>query len=91
MKIFGGDKVTAVYNALKADENMPIQFKPISKAVESAQKKVESRNFSIRKHVLSYDDVMNTQREIIYKQRREVLDGEDVTESIKNMIKEACA
>ena len=91
MKIFGGDKVTAVYNALKADENMPIQFKPISKAVESAQKKVESRNFSIRKHVLSYDDVMNTQREIIYEQRREVLDGEDVTESIKNMIKEACA
>ena len=91
MKIFGGDKVTAVYNALKADENMPIQFKPISKAVESAQKKVESRNFSIRKHVLSYDDVMNTQREIIYKQRREVLDGEDVTESIKNMIREACA
>ena len=91
MKIFGGDKVTAVYNALKADENMPIQFKPISKAVESAQKKVESRNFSIRKHVLSYDDVMNTQREIIYKQRREVLDGEDVKESIKNMIREACA
>ena len=91
MKIFGGDKVTAVYNALKADENMPIQFKPISKAVESAQKKVESRNFSIRKHVLSYDDVMNTQREIIYRQRREVLDGEDVTESVKNMIREACA
>ena len=91
MKIFGGDKVTAVYNALKADENMPIQFKPISKAVESAQKKVESRNFSIRKHVLSYDDVMNTQREIIYGQRREVLDGEDVTESVKNMIKDACA
>ena len=91
MKIFGGDKVTAVYNALKADENMPIQFKPISKAVESAQKKVESRNFSIRKHVLSYDDVMNTQREIIYRQRREVLDGEDVTESVKNMIREASA
>ena len=65
MKIFGGDKVTAVYNALKADENMPIQFKPISKAVESAQKKVESRNFSIRKHVLSYDDVMNTQRDYL--------------------------
>ena len=88
MKIFGGDKVTAVYNALGADENMPIQFKPISKAVESAQKKVESRNFSIRKHVLSYDDVMNTQREIIYGQRREVLDGEDVSDSIENMINE---
>ncbi len=90
MKIFGGDRVTAVYNALGADESMPIQFKPISKAVESAQKKVESRNFSIRKHVLSYDDVMNTQREIIYGQRREVLNGEDVTESIKHMITEAC-
>ena len=90
MKLFGGDTVTKVYNALGADENMPIQFKPISKAVESAQKKVEGRNFSIRKHVLSYDDVMNTQREIIYSQRRKVLDGEDVTESIKSMIKEAC-
>ncbi len=90
MKIFGGDRVTAVYNALGADENMPIQFKPISKAVETAQKKVESRNFSIRKHVLSYDDVMNTQREIIYGQRREVLNGEDVTDSIKHMIEEAC-
>ena len=90
MKIFGGDKVTAVYNALGADENMPIQFKPISRAVESAQKKVESRNFSIRKHVLSYDDVMNTQREIIYGQRREVLNGEDVTESIENMINDSC-
>ena len=90
MKLFGGDKVTAVYNMVGADENMPIQFKPISKAVESAQKKVEGRNFSIRKHVLSYDDVMNTQREIIYSQRRQVLDGEDVTESVKNMILEAC-
>ena len=90
MKLFGGDTVTKVYNALGADENMPIQFKPISKAVETAQKKVESRNFSIRKHVLSYDDVMNTQREIIYSQRRQVLDGEDVSESIKSMIKEAC-
>ena len=90
MKLFGGDTVTKVYNALGADENMPIQFKPISKAVETAQKKVEGRNFSIRKHVLSYDDVMNTQREIIYSQRSDVLEGEDVTESIKNMIKEAC-
>ena len=90
IKLFGGDTVSRVYNALGADENMPIQFKPISKAVESAQKKVESRNFSIRKHVLSYDDVMNTQRELIYTQRREVLDGEDVSESIQNMIRESC-
>ena len=86
MKIFGGDKITTVYNMLKADENMPIESKMISKSVETAQKKVEGRNFSIRKHVLSYDDVMNVQREIIYKQRREVLDGENLKESILKMI-----
>ena len=86
MKLFGGDMVTKVFNKLGADENMPIEFKPITKAVENAQKKVESRNFSIRKHVLNYDDVMNTQREIIYKQRREVLDGADLKDVISNMI-----
>ena len=86
MKIFGGDMITKVYNTLGADENMPIQSKMISNAVESAQKKVESRNFTIRKNVLKYDDVMNAQREIIYKQRREVLDGKDIHNSIVNMI-----
>ena len=86
MKIFGGDTITKVYNTLGADENMPIQSKIISKAVENAQKKVESRNFTIRKNVLKYDDVMNVQREIIYKQRREVLDGENMHDNIKNMI-----
>ena len=90
MKLFGGDMVTSVYNKLGADENMPIAFGPLSKAVESAQKKVEGRNFSIRKHVLSYDDVMNTQREIIYGQRRQVLDGENVKSSIENMLNESC-
>lgn len=86
MKIFGGDAITRVYNTLGADENMPIQSRMISKAVENAQKKVEGRNFSIRKNVLKYDDVMNVQREIIYKQRREVLDGKDLHENIVNMI-----
>ena len=86
MKIFGGDAITRVYNTLGADENMPIQSRMISKAVENAQKKVEGRNFSIRKNVLKYDDVMNVQRKIIYNQRREVLDGKDIHENIVNMI-----
>ncbi len=86
MKIFGGDKITTVYNMLGADENMPIESKMISKSVESAQRRVEDRNFSIRKNVLNYDDVMNTQREIIYKQRREVLDGENLKEQIQKMM-----
>ena len=86
MKIFGGDAITRVYNTLGADEDMPIASRIISKAVENAQKKVEGRNFSIRKNVLKYDDVMNAQREIIYKQRREVLDGEDIHSNILNMI-----
>ena len=86
MKIFGGDMITKVYNTLGADEDMPIESKMISKAVENAQKRVEGRNFSIRKNVLQYDDVMNTQREIIYKQRRQVLDGENMKENVFNMI-----
>ena len=86
MKIFGGDMITKVFNTLGADENMPIEAKMISKAVENAQKKVEGRNFTIRKNVLQYDDVMNTQREIIYKQRREVLDGENLKESIGKIV-----
>lgn len=86
MKIFGGDMITGVYNTLGADEDMPIESRIISGAVEKAQKRVEGRNFSIRKHVLQYDDVMNTQREIIYSQRRQVLDGQSLKDSIKNMI-----
>ncbi len=86
MKIFGGDMITGVFNTLGADEDMPIESKIISGAVEKAQKRVEGKNFSIRKHVLQYDDVMNTQREIIYKQRKQVLNGEDLKNSIINMI-----
>ena len=86
MKIFGGDMITRVYDTLGADEDMPIESKIISNAVESAQKKVEGRNFSIRKNVLSYDDVMNVQRGIIYDERRKVLDGEDLKEHITKMM-----
>ena len=86
MKIFGGDMITSVYNTLKADENMPIEMGLLSKTVENAQKRVEGQHFSIRKHVLQYDDVMNTQREIIYSQRREVLDGKDLKEKIQKMM-----
>ena len=88
MKIFGGDMITNVYNTLGAEEDMPIESKIISGAVEKAQKRVEGRNFSIRKHVLQYDDVMNTQREIIYGQRKQVLDGNNLKESIIHMITE---
>ena len=86
MKIFGGDMITSVYNTLKADENMPIEMGLLSRTVETAQKRVEGKHFSIRKHVLQYDDVMNTQREIIYKQRREVLDGENLKIQIQKMM-----
>ena len=86
MKIFGGDMITKVYNTIGMDETIPIENGMISSAVENAQKKVEGRNFSIRKNVLKYDDVMNAQREIIYKQRRQVLDGENINQSILNMI-----
>ena len=86
MKIFGGDRVTAVFNLLGADEDMPIESKMISKSVETAQRRVEGRNFSIRKNVLSYDDVMNAQREIIYNQRRQVLDGVDLKDKIIRMM-----
>ncbi len=86
MKIFGGDMITGVFNTLGADEDMPIESKIISGAVEKAQKRVEGKNFSIRKHVLQYDDVMNTQREIIYSQRKQVLNGENIKDSITNMM-----
>ena len=86
MKIFGGDMITSVYNTLKADENMPIEMGLLSRTVETAQKRVEGKHFSIRKHVLQYDDVMNTQREIIYKQRREVLNGENLKTQIQKMM-----
>ena len=88
MRIFGGDRVTGMMNTLKVDENMPIESKMLTSVIASSQKKIEGRNFNIRKNVLNYDDVMNTQREIIYGQRGKVLDGEDIHDYILNMIKD---
>ena len=86
LKLFGGNMMSAVFDKGGIDEDTPIQAKMLTKMIENAQMKVEGRNFSARKHVLSYDDVMNVQREIIYSQRREVLDGNDMSQSVKNMM-----
>ncbi len=86
MRLFGGERVQAMMETLGVDEDMPIEQKMISNALENAQKRVESRNFQSRKTVLEYDDVMNQQRELIYKQRKQVLDGEDVSKSVRNMV-----
>ncbi|MGN1480422.1 preprotein translocase subunit SecA [Porcipelethomonas sp.] len=88
MRIFAGDRLENMMKSLNVEENMPIESKMLTKIIESSQKKVEGRNFSIRKNVLNYDDVLNTQREIIYKQRSQVLDGEDLHDNILNMMHE---
>ena len=87
MRLFGSERVYNLMEKLGVDEDTPIDAKMLSGAIENAQKQVESRNFQTRKNVLQYDDVMNTQREIIYKQRRQVLDGEDIQGSIQNMLR----
>ena len=87
-RIFGGDKMKSIAEAMKFDDNEPIANAFITKQIERAQKMVENRNFSVRKQVLSYDDVMNAQREIIYKERGKVLDGLDVHDQILDMIGE---
>ena len=86
MRLFGGDRMQAMMTRFNQDEDEPIVSKFISKTVESSQKKVEGRNFEIRKNTLNYDDVMNRQRELIYKQRDQVLDGIDLSETIKKMV-----
>ena len=86
MRLFGADRVKGMMETLGIDEDTPIDQKILTNAIESAQKRVESRNFQIRKSVLEYDDVMNTQRTVIYEQRRKVLDGEDLHESILGML-----
>ena len=86
MRIFAGDRLENMMRTLNVDENVPIESKTLSKIIESSQRKVEGRNFNIRKNVLNYDDVMNTQRVIIYKQRNEVLNGEDIHENILGMM-----
>ena len=88
MRLFGGERVQNLMETLKIDETEPIQMKMLTNSIESAQKKVEGRNFGIRRNVLNFDDVMNKQREIIYAQRSKVLDGEDIHESILDMIRD---
>ncbi len=90
LKIFGGDIISRIFEKGNVPEDLPIEFGPIAKTIESAQSKVEGKNFSIRKHILSYDDVMNIQRDIIYSQRRKVLDGNSVRDNIIDMINAAC-
>ena len=86
MRLFGGDRVTSLMERMDIDEDTPIESKMLSRAIEQAQTTVESRNFQTRKSVLEYDDVMNKQREIIYGQRKQVLDGMDVKNIIMNMM-----
>ena len=88
MRLFGSDRITGLMDTLGFDEDTPIDQRMLSNAIESAQKKVESRNFQIRKHVLEYDNVMNHMREVIYGQRKKVLDGEDMKAYIEKMIQD---
>ena len=89
MRLFGGERINSLMEALGIDEDTPIENKMLTNSIESAQRKVEERNFGIRRDVLQYDDVMNRQREIIYSQRDKVLDGESVRDAIIGMIKES--
>ncbi len=86
MRLFGSERVMGMMEKLGVDEDTPIEQKMLTNAIENAQSQVESRNFQTRKNVLQYDDVMNTQREVIYKERRKVLDGEDLHEAIQDML-----
>ncbi len=86
LRLFGSERIQNMMERLGVDDDTPLDQKMLSGAIENAQKQVESRNFQTRKNVLEYDDVMNTQREVIYKQRRQVLDGEDVHSAIENML-----
>ena len=89
MRIFGGERVHNLMDSLGLEEDVPIENKLITNTIESAQKKLEASNFAIRKQVLQYDDVMNQQREIIYKQRQMVLDGEDISDKLHEMMRQS--
>lgn len=88
LRLFGGERMTRIMDTLNVDENLPIEVKILSNTVETAQKRLESQNYAIRKHVLQYDDVMNKQREIIYSQRDKVLDEADLKDTIMTMFDE---
>lgn len=91
MRLFGSDNIMGVMDKLGMDDSIPVEHSLVSRSIETAQKKVENRNFDMRKHVLEYDDVMNQQREVIYGQRRRVLLGEDLQDTIKEMIDQVVA
>jgi preprotein translocase subunit SecA len=86
MRLFGGERVKNIMDSLVGDESVPLEMGMLTKQIENAQKRIEGNNFNLRKHVLEYDDVMNKQREIIYKQRRQVLMGDDVSGYVQEMI-----
>lgn len=88
MRLFGSDMVSGLMDRLGVEDDMPLEAGLLSKAIENAQKRVETRNFDIRKHVLQYDDVLNKQREVIYAQRRQVLTGGDMSETVQTMIED---
>ncbi len=83
---FGGERLQSIYNAFKVDENTPMQSKMLSRSIENAQRTIEGKNFGIRKHIIEYDDVMNTQRKVMYEERMKVLKGDDVHQDVINLI-----
>ena len=87
MRLFGSERMQSMMETLRVDEDTPLDHKMLSNAIEQAQRTVESRNFQARKNVLEYDDVMNVQRNVIYEERRKVLDGEDLQEHVQHMIR----
>jgi preprotein translocase subunit SecA len=91
MRMFGSDRIAGVMERLGMEDGVPIEHRMVTRAIENAQKKVEGYHFDMRKHVLEYDDVMNQQREVIYQQRRQILAGEDLRDTIDDMIEECLA
>ena len=91
MRLYGSERLISVFESLGVDEDTPIEHKMLTGALEQAQKTVESRNFQVRKSTLEFDDVMNVQRNLIYEQRRKVLDGEDIRENIQGMVRDTIA
>ena len=91
MRLYGSERLISVFESLGVDEDTPIEHKMLTGALEQAQKTVESRNFQARKNTLEFDDVMNVQRNLIYEQRRKVLDGEDIRENIQGMVRDTIA
>ncbi len=88
MRIFGGEKIAKLMDFIKADEEMPIESGMVTKSIENAQRKVEAHHFDMRKHVLQYDDVLNTQREVIYRERRRILERADLRQNMLDMLEE---